>query len=135
MKPPGLSGWSASGYAFKLGNAPKRPLSETQLVKHVLKALAMEPGVTAWRCQSGRRAGISFGLGKGAADVIACVGPYGRFLAIELKTKTGKQSEAQGENKSDLHKHLPLPSPLRGRTGSRMKIELATVRCGQPKGD
>ena len=95
MKPPGLSGWSASGYAFKLGNAPKRPLSETQLVKHVLKALAMEPGVTAWRCQSGRRAGISFGLGKGAADVIACVGPYGRFLAIELKTKTGKQSEAQ----------------------------------------
>ena len=70
-------------------------MSETALVKSVLQALALEPGVTAWRCNSGRRGRVTFGLGVGAADVIAIVAPLGRLCALECKVAGGTQREDQ----------------------------------------
>jgi len=74
-------------------------MSETQLVSSILDALAIEPGVVAWRNNNGsvrRRGGyVRFGLAKGAADIVAIVGPAGRFLALECKTAKGKQSQEQ----------------------------------------
>jgi hypothetical protein len=74
-------------------------VSETQLVSSILDALAIEPGVVAWRNNNGTikrgRRYVRFGLSKGAADIVAIVGPAGRFLALECKTAKGKQSQDQ----------------------------------------
>lgn len=37
---------------------------------------------------------VSFGL-KGSADILGILAPAGRFLAIEVKTGTGKQTPQQ----------------------------------------
>jgi len=74
-------------------------MSETQLLTQVMRALAIEPGVIAWRSNTrtlrlGGRL-TRFGLGNGSADVIGLVSPSGRFLALELKTETGRVSDEQ----------------------------------------
>jgi len=59
----------------------------------------MVPGLVLWRnncgvlpMSDGKR--IRFGVGNpGGADLIGCY--HGRFLAIEIKTRTGKQTEEQ----------------------------------------
>jgi hypothetical protein len=50
-------------------------------------------GIFYFRCNTGRRGGVSFGI-KGAPDIIGCL-PSGRFLAIEVKGPDGKASDAQ----------------------------------------
>lgn len=74
-------------------------MSETQLVSSILDALAAEPGVVAWRNNNGTikrgKRYVRFGLAKGAADIVAVVGPGGRFLALECKTATGRPSQDQ----------------------------------------
>lgn len=72
-------------------------MSETQLVKSILAALAIEPGVVAWRNSVGSRGFRKFGLGTGSADIIACVAPHGRFVGIECKVPDGIMSEPQYE--------------------------------------
>ena len=74
---------------------PRSGGSETDLVRNILAALTLEPLVAAWRNQTGRRAGMNFGLGVGSADIIAIVGPSGRMLALEAKVASGRQSPAQ----------------------------------------
>ena len=37
---------------------------------------------------------VKFGL-QGSADIIGLMKPHGRFLAIEVKTEKGRQSESQ----------------------------------------
>lgn len=37
----------------------------------------------------------AFGLVKGAADLIGLVKPHGRFLALEVKSRTGRASKEQ----------------------------------------
>jgi hypothetical protein len=75
-------------------------MSETQLVSAILAALALEPGVVAWRnntgmMYSGGRA-IRYGLGKGSPDIVCCVAPWGRFLGLEAKVEDGALSADQG---------------------------------------
>jgi hypothetical protein len=70
-------------------------VSETQLVKAILDALKLEPGVVAWRNSVGSRGFRKFGLGTGSADIIAVVAPYGRFVGIETKAADGILSEPQ----------------------------------------
>jgi hypothetical protein len=74
-------------------------VSETQLLIAILEALAVEPGVVAWRNAqvTARRSGraVKAGLGTGSADIIACVGPNGRFLGLEVKLPGEELSEAQ----------------------------------------
>lgn len=72
-------------------------MSETKLVSAILEALAIEPGVVAWRNAqlTARRGGraVRAGLGTGSADIIACVD--GRFVGIEVKDTKGVLSGEQ----------------------------------------
>lgn len=72
-------------------------MSETQLVKSILDALAIEPGVVAWRNSVGNRGHLRFGLGTGSADIICCVEPNGRFVGLECKVADGILSIPQWE--------------------------------------
>lgn len=76
-------------------------MSETRLVYSILDALAKEPGVVAWRNNTGQArihgSHVRYGLGNGSADIIAIVGPRGRFLALECKLEKEKQRQAQIE--------------------------------------
>ena len=73
-------------------------MTESQLQDHIRLALGREPGLVLWRNNcgaaeiNGRR--LAYGVGNpGGADLIGVW--HGRFIAIEIKTPTGRQSEAQ----------------------------------------
>lgn len=68
--------------------------SETDLVRVILRTLRVS-GVLAWRCNSGRRAGVRFGLGAGCPDIIGVLPPSGRMFGLEVKTDSGKVSNRQ----------------------------------------
>lgn len=57
-------------------------MTETDVQREILEAV-QAAGVFAWRNNTGRRGGVSYGL-KGSADIIGVL-PDGRFLAIEVK--------------------------------------------------
>ncbi len=38
---------------------------------------------------------VSYGLGKGSADLVGLIVGSGRFLGVEIKTATGRQSDEQ----------------------------------------
>ena len=73
-------------------------MNESQLQDQIRLALGRIPGLVLWRNNSGtaERHGrhIKFGVGNpGGADLI---GLYrGRFLAVEIKTATGRLSDDQ----------------------------------------
>jgi len=56
---------------------------------------------------SNAQAGRTFrsGLGPGSADIICCVAPTGRFVALEVKRPTGRVSEAQTLWMAAVEKH------------------------------
>ena len=74
-------------------------MSETDLVRALLGALAIEPGVLAWRNNTGvahvHGSTLRYGLGVGSPDIICCVAPYGRIVGLEAKTESGKQRPDQ----------------------------------------
>jgi hypothetical protein len=55
--------------------------------------------VVLWRNNTGRlKSGqrwVSFGLGAGGADLVGILKPSGRFLAVEVKTPSGRQTPEQ----------------------------------------
>jgi hypothetical protein len=75
-------------------------VSETKLVKEILLALGNEPDFICWRNNTGKLADVNgrwvtYGLGVGSADIIGVLAPWGRFVAIEVKTPKGKSRPAQ----------------------------------------
>lgn len=74
---------------------------EVTLMKRIRRALASEPGVLIWRNEVAKAQRLSdgcimpFGLGRGSADLVGLVAPFGRFLAVEVKRKTGRLSDEQ----------------------------------------
>jgi hypothetical protein len=75
--------------------------NETDIVQATLLRLGAREGLRIWRNNTGRLPDkhgrfVVFGL-KGSADIIGImrVGGVGVFVAIECKTKTGKQRAAQ----------------------------------------
>lgn len=78
--------------------APKT--SEAEIQKEILKALGARDDVRVWRQNTGaarRRGGgplVRFGL-PGQADILGLLVPSGRFLAVEVKTPTGRLSPDQ----------------------------------------
>jgi hypothetical protein len=86
-------------------------MKESQIQTRILLALS-EAGCTVWRCETagawvGRvihQSGgtvtladarmIQAGLTKGGADIIG-ISPDGRFIGVEVKTKTGRVSQEQ----------------------------------------
>lgn len=98
-------------------------MSETQLVSAILAALELEPGVVAWRNNSGKRGRVSFGLGKGSADIIACVGPYGRFLGLEAKVADGVLSNDQGAWRDNVCRNGGCYCVVRSVEAARRAVE------------
>lgn len=74
-------------------------MSETDLVRGILGALALETGVIAWRNNTGvariHGSTVRYGLGVGSPDIICCVGPHGRLVGLEAKVGRGKQRPDQ----------------------------------------
>lgn len=69
-------------------------MSEIDIQKSIMKYLCIRQ-IYCWRNNTGRRGTVQYGK-KGSADIIGLL-PSGKFLAIEVKTATGKQSEVQAE--------------------------------------
>ncbi len=75
----------------------------TQLVKAIVDYLELQPGCFAWKApvMAGKVDGRWVKGGKkGCADVLCCW--YGRFLAFEAKTGTGRLNKNQREFKADF---------------------------------
>jgi len=76
----------------------KRTNPETRLQSQIMRALKGVPGLALWRNNAGaidRGGGVMmrFGLTKGAPDLI---GIYrGRFVGLEIKTRTGRVTAEQ----------------------------------------
>lgn len=69
-----------------------------------------------------------FGLVKGAADLIGLVKPHGRFLAIEVKSRTGRPSKEQTQ-------FLSLVNRMGGVAGIARSVEEAlelVTRAAEP---
>lgn len=74
--------------------------AETVIMKQIQVALAVMPGVTVWRSNTGilKDEGgrpIRFGLGTGSADLVGFIHGTGRLFALEVKTATGRVSADQ----------------------------------------
>jgi len=71
--------------------------TEQDLLNRVLAAVGALPGVLAWRNNTGALRDVNGRMGrfgmKGSPDVLVIAG--GRFVGIECKTRTGRQSEDQ----------------------------------------
>lgn len=57
--------------------------------------MKLDPNVVAFRNNTGGWGRLRYGLGKGGADIIVCVGPTGRFLALEAKARGEVMSDDQ----------------------------------------
>lgn len=71
-------------------SAPRGEKPIQDAIVELLPAL----GVFAWRNNTGQRGGVRFGK-RGSADILGCVSPSGRLVALEVKTAKGQQSEDQ----------------------------------------
>lgn len=73
------------------------PQSEGRIQDEIVLAIGKRPDCVVWRNTTGQyRDGprvIRYGLAVGSADLIVCA--RGRFVALEVKTPTGRQSEHQ----------------------------------------
>jgi hypothetical protein len=72
-------------------------MSEGQIQDAIRLALAHEPDLVLWRNNVGvaehRGARVRYGLAVGSADLVGCLA--GRFVALEVKTATGRASQEQ----------------------------------------
>jgi hypothetical protein len=72
-------------------------MSEGQIQDEIRLALSEEPGLVLWRNNVGvaqhRGARVAYGLAVGSADLIGCLN--GRFVALEVKTATGRLAPDQ----------------------------------------
>lgn len=70
---------------------------ESQLMDRIRLVLGSDPAGCWWRNNTGvadqRGHVVRYGLGNGSADLIGLF--RGRFVAVEIKTPTGRQSEDQ----------------------------------------
>lgn len=84
-----------------MSNAAKQ--TEVQLQQSIRLALGCVPGLVLWRNsvgqakyidpKTGRERTVTHGLGVGSSDLIGCYN--GRFIALEIKTATGRVSSEQ----------------------------------------
>ena len=90
-------------------------MTEAELLHQILLAIGGRPDCRVWRVNTGvARDPVSgrcvrFGQ-PGGADVQGLVAPHGRFLALEVKSKSGQVSHL-GKSASGEKKALPMPRP------------------------
>lgn len=81
-------------------------MSETELVSSILARLTLEPGVIAWRNNTGvarvHGSTVRYGLGNGSPDIVVVAGPDGRFVGLEVKVERGVQSVDQQTWEKDV---------------------------------
>jgi hypothetical protein len=75
-------------------------MPEYQIQHGILVALGSRPDVTIWRQNTlvarDQRTGRAVRSNpNGVADILGCLAPSGRFLAIEVKSATGRQTPDQ----------------------------------------
>lgn len=74
-------------------------MNELQIQNQIRLAIGQLPDVVIWRNESGvaehRGRYVRYGLQKGSSDLIGTLAPYGRFLALEVKTPNGRISKEQ----------------------------------------
>jgi hypothetical protein len=75
-------------------------MSERQIEAAIREALSQAYALvkknrieSCWSC--GAKPKKTDGMGVGSSDLICCVPPWGRFLAIEVKSERGKATEDQ----------------------------------------
>ena len=101
--------------------------AESNLQARIMLALS-EAGCLVWRNNTGvlpdrRGIPIRFGLCPGSADIIG-IAPGGQFLAVEVKTKTGRATDAQ-------HAFIAAVIRAGGRAGiARSPEEAVEISCG-----
>ena len=76
-------------------------MTESTLLHDIRLALGREPDLVLWRNNVGvapptpRTRPVRYGLCTGSADLIGILAPTGRFVALEVKTATGRPSPEQ----------------------------------------
>src|SRR5882762_6817466 len=76
-------------------------VTEAQIERAILAALGARPDVRLFRNSVGRAidpntgAYLAFGLCVGSSDLVGIVAPNGRFLALEVKSQTGRPTPQQ----------------------------------------
>ncbi len=91
-----MGGRQVQGAVWVLAEG-SRTMSEGQIQDEIRLALSEEPGLVLWRNNVGvaqhRGARVVYGLAVGSADLIGCLD--GRFVALEVKTPTGRLAPDQ----------------------------------------
>lgn len=77
-------------------------MKESEILKSIMVAIGNEPDFRVWRNSTGALPDVTgrlvkFGLAPGSADLIGILAPWGRLVALEVKThrRGSKQSEDQ----------------------------------------
>ena len=96
-------------------------MTESQLMDRVRLVLGSDSSGVWWRNNTGvaetRGYTIRYGLGNGSADLIGCF--RSRFVAIEVKTPTGRQSEDQKRWQGCLERHGGIYAIVRSEDDAR----------------
>lgn len=84
-------------------------MTERDLLAAILARYGALPGARLWRSNCGvalapNRRAVRFGV-PGQGDISGIIGPNGRRLEIECKTKTGHQSERQRAFQRMIEEH------------------------------
>ncbi len=125
---PAARRWTSSGCS-SCGVAPL----ESQLTPALLKILcAPGSGLVLWRNARGfdERTKNAYGLADGAADYIGLWAPSGRFVAIEFKTRSGRQAANQKAFARLVDKQGGAYFLVRCPEDARDVLQMLTV-CGE----
>jgi hypothetical protein len=105
-------------------------MTEGHIQDEIRLALSDEPGLVLWRNNTGvaehRGARVRYGLAVGSADLIGCLD--GRFVALEVKTPTGRASPQQRQWLDLVRRHGGFAAIVRSVEDARAAI--ARARTG-----
>jgi hypothetical protein len=68
---------------------------ESPIVASIRLALGREHDLVLWRNSVWSQRRAVPGLGVGSSDLIGCLAPHGRMVALEVKTDRGRASQEQ----------------------------------------
>lgn len=82
-------------------------MRETEIVKSIMLALGNEADFRLWRNNVGALPDVTgrvvqYGLAPGSADLIGILAPWGRLIALEVKTH--RKGSVQRQNQRDWEK-------------------------------
>jgi hypothetical protein len=98
----------------------QRPKEREKGVEIRIRVALATAGVLCWKHKVDYRAPFGQGLGRGVADLICVVPPFGRFLAIEVK-----RPGARGRTTEDQDRWLAVVRRFGGVSGIATSVEEA----------